>query len=191
METLKFAGELAQKSGNAELYEAVMIRFNAFASAMSNEKESEIEKCDQLPESVHDIVEENEQLLELPNKIDLLTEINESNNLDNVSPPNNSDVLLLSPEIKREMPQFSKRISASLENPMSEDTEVNKEEVSAISNVLGNELRSNSNMIDVIEKNTANSNVLNGIAVKNGDVTTNESVMKIEKENCQKNEQVI
>lgn len=38
METLEFAGELAEKSGNTELHKAVKIRYNAFAAESSKEK---------------------------------------------------------------------------------------------------------------------------------------------------------
>lgn len=39
LETLEFAGELAEKSGNSELHKAIRIRYNAFAAESSKEKE--------------------------------------------------------------------------------------------------------------------------------------------------------
>lgn len=79
IETLEFAAELAQKSDNTELYKAVMMRYNAFLAAGSQEEKS---VKNVKPEILNENSGHDEKSCDISNRIDDLSEIIKDDNND-------------------------------------------------------------------------------------------------------------
>lgn len=111
VETLKFAAELAQRSGNTELHKAIMIRHNAFVEANSKKSDKITNRSEE-----HTEVEENEKLIELPDKVDLFLSDKKNDTLNDSA-------------IKVEGSEYSNESDISLKNLVIPETKIVKVEL--------------------------------------------------------------